>query len=329
MNKFEEEISRLLLFYDSGELSEGEKARVDKALAESPMLREELEKIRALMRGIKQAPSFEPPAEMMNGLRHDLRVQLRRERLRPSIGERFEEWFSGAQAWLQLAGAAALVIIGIAVDRTFLITPTKPSGGAAELLQQIAAAQPVAAENGSVSPLMAGVEYIRIDPQTEQVEIHYNLVNDIQLRGSADDPAIRRVLAYALTQNDRPNVRLKAVKALAEKPIADDDVISALLHALQNDDNEGIRLKAAQVLRGAPISDKIKNALSLVLLRDHNAAVRMEALESLEKTSLTENEIAALRAAAADTNDYVRMQAKQLIERRENPQTTPANTKKN
>jgi len=329
MNKFEEEILRLLLFYDSGELSEGEKARVEKALAESPMLREELEKIRALKSGIKQAPSFEPPAEMMNGLRHDLRVQVRRERLRPTFGERLDEWFSGAQAWWQLAAAAALVIIGVALDRAFLITPPKPSGGAAELLQQIAAAQPIAAENGSVSPLMAGVEYIRIDPQTEQVEIHYNLVNDIQLRGSADDPAIRRVLAYALTQNDRPNVRLKAVKALAEKPIADDDVISALVHAVQNDDNEGIRLKAAQVLRGAPISDKIKNALSLVLLRDSNAAVRMEALESLGKASLTENEMAALHAAAADSNDYVRMQAKQLIERRENPQATPAGTKKN
>jgi len=326
MNKFEEEILRLLLFYDSGELSEGERARVEKALAESPLLREELEKIRALARGVKQAPLFEPSAEMMNGLRHDLRVQLRRERLRPTLGERLEEWLSGARVWWQLGAIAACVVIGIAIDRAFLIAPAAPGGGAAELLQQIAAAQPVAAENGSVSPLMAGVEYIRIDPQTEQVEIHYNLVNDIQLRGRPDDPAIRRVLAYALTQNDRPNVRLKAVKALAENPIADDEVISALVHALQNDENEGIRLKAAQVLRRAPVSDKIKNALSWVLLRDDNAAVRMEALEGLGKTSLTENEIAALHAAAADSNEYVRMQAKQLIERREQPSAAPANT---
>jgi HEAT repeat protein len=322
MNKFEEEILRLLLFYDGGELSEGEKARVEKALAESPALREELEKIRALMRTVKQAPSFEPSAEMMNGLRHDLRVQLRRERLRPTLSERLEEWFYGSRPLLQLAGAAALVVIGIFLDRVLFTQPPRQSG-AADLLQQIAAAQPVATENGSVSPLMAGVEYIRIDPQTEQVEIHYNLVNDIQLRGSADDPAIRRVLAYALTQNDRPNVRLKAVKALAEKPIADDDVISALVHVLQNDDNEGIRLKAAQVLRGIPLSDKIKNALSLVLLRDSNSAVRMEALEALGKAPLTENEVAALHAAATDTNDYVRMQAKQLIERRENPSAKP------
>jgi hypothetical protein len=50
----------------------------------------------------------------------------------------------------------------------------------------------------------------------------------------------------------------------------------------------------------------------------------MEALDALSKTSLTENEIAALHGAAADTNEYVRLQAKQLIERRENPSAKPA-----
>jgi len=324
MDRFSEDLMRLLPFYDSGELSEGEKARVEKALSESAALREELENLRALARTVKQASSFEPADEMMNGLRHDLRVQLRRERLRPTFGERLEEWFSSPRPLWQLSAAAALMVIGILIDRNFLTKPVRQSS-AAELLQQIAAAQPVAAENGSVSPLMAGVEYIRIDPQTDQVEIHFNLVNDIQLRGKSDDPAIRRVLAYALTQNDRPNVRLKAVKALAEQPVVDDDVITALMHALKNDENEGIRLKAVQVLRSIPLSDKIKTALSWVLQRDDNSAIRMEALEALGKApSSAASEAAVLQAAAADSNEYVRLQAKRLIERREREQ--PAET---
>jgi hypothetical protein len=321
MDKFLEEIMRLLPFYESGELTEGEKARVDKALAESPVLREELEKIRALTRAIKQTPSFEPSDAMMNGLRHDLRVQLRRERLRPTLSERWQEWFFSAQPLWQLGAAAALLLVGIFIDRIFLQSPSSASGTAAELLQQIVTAQPVATENGSVSPLMAGVEYIHIDPLTERVEIHFNLVNDVQLRGRPDDPAIRRVLTYALTQNDRPNVRLKAVKALAESPVANDDVISALVHALKNDENEGIRLKAAQVLRNLPVDDKIKGALSWVLLRENNAAIRMEALEALSSTPLTEREAAAVHAATADSNEYVKMQAKRLIERRGNIET--------
>lgn len=328
MDKLPEKILRLLLFYDSGELTEGEQARVDKAVAESAALREELEKIRALQRNMKQASSFEPSAEIVNGLRHDLRVQLRRERLQPAWGERIAEWFYGARPLWQITATAALIIIGIVIDRAFL---TKPRGlNAAELLQQFVAAQPVAAENGSVSPLMAGVEYIRIDPQTDQLEIHFNLVNDIQLRGRTDDPAIRRVLAHALTQNDRPNVRLKAVKALAEQPIADDDVISALVHVLQNDENEGIRLKAAQVLHRLPVNEKIKGALSWALLREGSSAIRMEALEALGTAQLGEDEVAAVQAAVADTNDYVSLQAKRLIERRENPVTQePAGVQQN
>ena len=326
MKDLPEDLLRLLLLYDSGELASGEKERLEKALSESPALRAELETLRAFLRDLRQSPSFDPSAELMSGVRHDLRVQLRRERLRPTWGERLEAWaFDVRPAW-QLAAAAALVVIGMFLDRMMFSAPRGMN--AAELLQQFAAAQPVAAENGSVSPLMAGVEYIRIDPQTDQVELHFNLVNDIQLRGSADDPTIRRVLAFALTQNDRPNVRLKAVKALAEKPVADDDVISALVNVMQNDDNEGIRLKAAQVLRNAPLNDKIKSALSWVLLRDRNAAVRMEALEALGNASLNENEMAALHAASADSNDYVRLQAKRLIERRDNPQVPAGEARK-
>lgn len=320
MGKLPKEILRLLLFYDSGELSGGEKARVDKALAESEALRLELDNVRAVQRMVKQVAAFEPSAEMMNGLRHDLRVQLRRERLRPRWQEKLEAWLSGGQPVWQIAAAAALIIVGIVVDRTLLTKPPRQST-AAELLQLFAAAQPVAAENGSMSPLMANVEYIRIDPQTDEVEIHFNMVNDVQLRGRPDDPAIRRVLAYALTQAERPNVRLKAVKALAEQPVADDDLITALVHVLRNDENEGIRLKAAQVLRHLPVNDKIKTALSWALLRESNTAIRMEALDALGTAPLGEEEAAAVQAAVADTNDYVSLRARRLIERRENAVT--------
>jgi HEAT repeat protein len=82
---------------------------------------------------------------------------------------------------------------------------------------------------------------------------------------------------------------------------------------LENDPNAGVRLKVAQVLKQLPLNGLIKNSLIHALLRDENPAVRIEAIEALNRGSLTEEELAPFHAAEEDSNAYIRLQVKRLL----------------
>jgi hypothetical protein len=74
-----------------------------------------------------------------------------------------------------------------------------------------------------------------------------------------------------------------------------------------------VRLKVAQVLKQLPLNGLIKNSLIGALLRDENPAVRIQAIEALNRGGLTEEELATFHAAAEDSNAYIRLQAKRLL----------------
>jgi hypothetical protein len=312
-------IQTLLPLFDSEELTAIEKRQVDDHLASCSRCREELAAIRALHAEVQRANLFEPSDAMMADLRRGLRRRLRQESLRPSWQERLANLLFGnlKPVW-QLGFTAAMVLLGVIIGRQLLSPPTVEQSEV-DLLSYLTPGKLVTVERGYLVPSLANVQMIRIDPATKQVEIHFSMVNDVQLRGDVNDPPIQQALLYALRNENQPNLRLKAVKAVGEtyvasaRPLQGNELTEALIYALENDANAGVRLKAAQVLKQLPLTSVVKNALIRSLLRDENSAVRIEAIEALNRAKLSEDELALFHAAAADSNDYIRLQAKRLL----------------
>jgi anti-sigma factor RsiW len=313
-------IRTLLPLFDSTELTAIEKRQADDHLASCTRCQEALASIRALHSDLQHADVFEPGEAMLADLRRSLRRRLRQETLRPSWQERLANLLFGnlRPAW-QIGFTAATVLVGILIGRYMMSSPV-PLGQSGDWLSYLTPGKVVAIESGYLAPSLANVQMIRFDPLTQQVEIHFSMVNDVQLRGSVDDPPIRQALSYALRDERQPNLRLKAIKAVGEtfavstKAFRDDDLTEALLYALEHDPNSGVRLKAAQVFKHLPLDNTIKNTLIRALLRDENSAVRIEAIDALSRGNFNEDEMAMIHAtAAADTNDYIRLQAKRLL----------------
>lgn len=325
-------IQTLLPLFDGEELTAIEKRQADEHLTTCNRCREELAAIRALHTDLQRANTFEPSEAMLADLRRGLRRRLRQESLRPSWQERLGSLlFGNLQPVWQLGFAAALVLIGMMIGRNYL-SPASPAEKI-DVLSYLTPGKPVAVTSGYLAPSLANVQTIRFDPVTKQVEIQFSMVNDVQLRGSVNDPAISRALTYALHEEEQPNLRLRAVKAISETytsaggTLQDEELTEALLFALEKDPNDGVRLKAAQVLKQLPLNNLIKTALIRALMRDENSAVRIEAIDALGRGGLSQDEQAVFHTAAADSNEYIRLQAKRLLSGQ--LQQTPAESDKN
>jgi hypothetical protein len=326
-------IKTLLPLFDSDELAAIEKRQINDHVATCQNCREELAAIRALHADLQRAGAFEPSQAMLADLRHDLRRRLRHESLRPSWQEKLGSLlFGNFRPVVQLGFTVAMLLIGLFIGREFF-APTSRQGKI-DVLSYLTPGKPLAIPSGYLAPSFAQVQAIRIDPATKQIEIQYSMMNDVQLRGSIDNPQILQALSYALREEDQPSLRLRAIKAISETYVStggalpDNEITEALLHAIENDPNAGVRLKAAQVLKQLPLSGVIKNTLIRVLMRDENSAVRIEAIEALGQGGLSQDEQAVFHTAASDTNEYVRLQAKRLLSGElEKPRSDPNQNK--
>jgi len=212
---------------------------------------------------------------------------------------------------LRLATATALLIIGVFLGNFIF----KSNGSGLEFNQR----QIAELEKGNIS----NIESIQYDPSTRQVSIKLNTINDMMIQGDVEKPEIQELLAQTLLNEDRPNIRLKTVRALQNTHKIDDNVISALSEVIDKEENPGIRLKAVKLLTSIPITSSIKDVLTQVLVRvflnDSNSAIRIEAFEGLSKVDNGSVTPVIFSAAKNDSSEYIRTKAKKILERTENP----------
>lgn len=162
------------------------------------------------------------------------------------------------------------------------------------------------------------VRSIEVQPNSDQVSINYDRVLPEKVQGSANDPRIQELLAYAARNNDNSGVRLDSVGVLAKK--GDDPAArETLTYSLRYDSNPGVRLKALEALQPYVKDDiRVRNAVLEALLNDSNPGVRSGAIHLLEPVKADTSVQAALQQLAKeDPNDYIRSESKRLL------QTTP------
>jgi len=177
--------------------------------------------------------------------------------------------------------------------------------------------------SGLAESNISNIESIQYNPSTRQVSIILSTVNDVMIEGDVEKPEIQRILAQALMTEERPNFRLKTVRALQNTNTLDEKVIYTLREVIDKEENPGIRLKAVKLLTSIPITPTIKEILTKVLVRvflnDSNSAIRIEAFKGLSKIDNGSVVPSIFNAAKNDSSEYIRSKAKQILERTENP----------
>jgi hypothetical protein len=212
---------------------------------------------------------------------------------------------------LRFATAVTLLVIGLFAGKA-IFSPDKPGFEFSQ--QQLSEA---------LTSNVSNIESIEYNPATRQISIKMNTLNDVIIQGDVEKPEIQQLLAQTLVAEERPDIKLKTVRALGKTRTLDVKTLSALSELIDKEENPGIRLKAVKLLTTIPITSTVKDILTQVLVRvllnDSNSAIRIEAFKGLSK--IDNGSIAPLifNAARNDSSEYIRTKAKQMLERTENP----------
>lgn len=200
--------------------------------------------------------------------------------------------------------AAAIFILGFGggLGTMYSLRPGTPvSDGRAEMHDMTKA---------SIGP----VRSIEVQPNSDQVSINYDRVLPERVQGTATDPKIQELLAYAARNNDNSGVRLDSVGVLAKKG-EDPAARETLTYSLRYDSNPGVRLKALEALEPYVKDDvRVRNAVLEALLNDSNPGVRSGAIHLLEPVKADTSVRAALQQLAKeDPNEFIRNESKRLV----------------
>jgi len=161
-------------------------------------------------------------------------------------------------------------------------------------------------------PKLFNTKLVSYDPSTEDVEIELNALSKINLRGKVNEPAVQKVLAYALQNDQRSGLRLEVIKLL-EKNKNNKGIRDVLIYSLQNDPNPGVRLNALKALKGMERDDEINKAFVIALQEDGNPGIRIEAIEGLSNY-INENGMDIIKEKAEhDDNLFIKMKAGEIL----------------
>jgi len=168
---------------------------------------------------------------------------------------------------------------------------------------------------------VTNLQFINSDFDKGEVEITYDQITPVKLKGKVNDAEIQKVLARSLIDNENPGIRLKTVNAiLSENKAGTSEVLKdALLKAMMYDNNPGVRKEAMNALCNLQFDDKIQDAMIHVLQNDKNSGLRIQAINCLgvknDLQKITDpNTINVLRKKMQeDENSYIKLRAKTIL----------------
>jgi len=297
------------------ELSEQENDELAEHIAHCKACQLDYEEALSMKEVLDKKIQYVPDENVLKELRNDLHLRLL------SVGKpnRHIPWTE--RLWrmisldfspiLRMGTAVALVIFGIYIGSKYSYL----TNGSQEALVKVS-------ENSI--PRVTGVEFIHYNQATQQIELTFNTMQNVNVQGDLNKPEIQKILAQMLLADNRPNFKLRTVRALESSVRLENDVLEALATLAETDENPGIRLKALKLLIAAPMTpelkDRIVKVVVKVLLNDTNSAMRIEAFDYLSKINGGHLESDVYHAVRVDSTEYIRAQSSHLLDRIENPQ---------
>ncbi len=220
--------------------------------------------------------------------------------------------FNTYPSYRSVLGGALLLFIGLVAGYFIAVPGDRSLGFAASGMEQTELLS-----NRDVD--ISNIQFVDSDVSDGTLEFRFEAVTPVQIRGSIDDPGIRRVLAFTVLNEQNPGVRLRAVNAMraSDRLQSADEIRSALVTALNFDSNPGVRKEAFEALSMYPFDNEIKDAMIHTLIFDENPALRIGAINKLQGQGLDtidENLENVLRDRMdTDENAYIRTRAKTLL----------------
>ena len=298
-----------------GELPDEASPELDRHLVVCENCRRELDAVRALHQAMYLYPVTEPSANLL------ARTRLKLEDALDNLPR--QSWLIGfAQNFL--AGAARLRTAPVAASALLVLGLTAGSLGGYQLADKRAAtaatASPTFAPDGSDSANIANVSSIVREPGSETVEVSYDRLVPVKMRGSLDDPAIRRLLLAAAQANGNNDIRSDSVGLLAAEcraghqcnggPLRD-----ALMVAARYDGSPAVRRKALAGLEPYIAEDmRVRDAVLEILMSDGDPAVRTQAISVLQPVEADSSVRQVLHTVATeDQNPHIRNASQQVL----------------
>jgi len=289
------QVAPLLVFYACGELDENEQKLVQEHLALcatcSAQLSEE-KNLQSLFASLPQeADKLDSASVLLSQCRSELAETLD-DLVRPPVLEKtpvfgaFRRWMALRPAWSGAVLVAIGLLAGVQASQWYLARHTvDPLDEAVNVRPG-----PHLSDDQLSKIAVAGIIFSpSVGSAAQNVRVHLNAEQPVEITGSLDDSDVRRVVTYVVKGGDRfdPGLRLDCLEALKSRS-GDSEVRDALLTAARKDQNPAVRLKALEALRDSASEDEVRAALFDALKHDSNPGVRVEAVNllvnSLEKS---------------------------------------------
>jgi len=281
------DIVPLLVFYACEETSERERGQIEAHLAQCAACAAQLAEERALHESLMDALRLSENSDRGGILLSQCRSELA-EALDDLSSPRLQEhWqpLGWMRRWMALRPAlsgAVLVIFGLVLGTQLM---QRFSSGDANSTSQAVNVSPAPRFTPDQLAKMtaAGINLVPApDGAPGTLRLQVRTEQPLVLSGTVDDPDLRNVLTYVVSNGDQTDlgVRLDCLEAL-KGHASDPDVLHALLFAVRKDQNAAVRIKALEALRDAANDNSVREVLMETLERDPNPGVRVQAVNLL------------------------------------------------
>lgn len=297
-----EEARKNLPLFLYGELSFDEEELVEVHMDECASCRAALARDKAMFGALDGAEIVPAPGALEES-RMELRRRLahseqptRRSNWWDKVREGFTIHFHFAPGIAQVAGAAAMLVLGFVTAR---MAPNSLLGNfhSAGVMDN-----PATSRVRYVEPTSPGRVQIVIDETHQRV-----------LSGSLDDQSIQRLLLTAAKDPSDAGLRVESVDLLKNNSQSA-EIRKALVYALEHDPNAGVRLKALDGLKQFAEDPDTRQALTSVLLKDDNPGVRTQVIDLLVQRH-TDAMVGVLQELMEkEDNSYIRMRCQKVLQ---------------
>ena len=295
-----------------GELPDDQCPALEGHLATCKRCQEEFAAVQALQQAMALAPAQEPSANLLAQARMRLEEALDNMPRTSWLTRIQQSMFRGVSTLGRApVAASALLVLGLG------------AGSWAGVQLGARSHHPVAELAGAVEGAgkIANVSSVVREPNTENVEVHFNRLVPETAHGSLDDPRIRELLVLGTQSQLNPGVAQKSVSLLAGEceaghQCADGPIRKALLVALRYDKDSGVRLNALKGLKPYVAEDMgVRDGVLEALLDDPDATVRSRAIELLHPVEADSSVREVLHTVASeDDNPHIRTVSQEVLD---------------
>ncbi len=302
-----------LAVYD--ELADDARHQLENHLAECESCRRELDALQTLHRAMSLHLVEEPSANLVTRARMKLEEALDTI---PHSGwmHRLLQGFLRGAGRLQSAPVMASAVLAFGLGAGALVGYHAGQKNGAEPTVETAQVTP-----DTQPSEVANVTSIVQQPNSENVEIHYNRLLPETMQGSLDDPRVRQMLLVAAQSRINSGISDRSLDLLAEEcrvghQCDDGPIRDALLVALRYDRKPAVRLKALEGLQPYIAADmRVRDAVLEALMSDPDATVRTQAISLLEPVEGDSSVREVLHTVASrDNNPHIRTVSQQVLD---------------